>query len=346
MDEVILADVFMALETVVVERLDDGCFQIIGSTPDWFRLIFQEADSGEKKLTLNNNSHFLENFMVDAENFWLEKGAGQLRSGPWTESDPSGNNITLEAAAISAGKRNILLIEQGRYAQDEKRYLIQKGRELRLDHRRLEQVVAERTAKLLNTMKKHQKALDGIIQAVALTIESRDPYTAGHQKRVSKLVCGISEELSLSEREIEGFRLAAIIHDLGKISSPADLLSKPGKLTENEFNLIKDHPQVGYDILKDMEFPWPIAQLILQHHERLDGSGYPLGLSGQDILLGARIIAVADVVEAMSSQRPYRLPLGIKKALKEITDNREVLYDGEVVDACLKLFKEKGFEFE
>jgi len=243
------------------------------------------------------------------------------------------------------GKRKILLIELGRYSYAEKQVLIQKGRELHLDHRRLEQIVAERTARLQDTMKKLKKALDGIIQAVALTLETRDPYTAGHQRRVSKLACAVAKELRLPEEEIEGVRLAGIIHDLGKISAPAELLGKPCRLTVNEFNLIKDHPQVGYDILKDMEFPWPIAELVLQHHERMDGSGYPFGLSGQDILLGDRIIAVADVVEAMSSQRPYRLPLGIEKALKEISGNREALYDPEVVDACLKLFKEKGFEF-
>jgi len=340
-----LADIFSALDMAVVERLNGGSFQLIGAVPDWFPLLFAELASGGKKLRPDKDSQFLENFMIDAENFWLKKRAGRLKSGPWIETDPSGNDYPLEATAVSMGKRKILLIELGRYSYAEKQVLIQKGRELHLDHRRLEQIVAERTARLQDTMKKLKKALDGIIQAVALTLETRDPYTAGHQRRVSKLACAVAKELRLPEEEIEGVRLAGIIHDLGKISAPAELLGKPCRLTVNEFNLIKDHPQVGYDILKDMEFPWPIAELVLQHHERMDGSGYPFGLSGQDILLGARIIAVADVVEAMSSQRPYRLPLGIEKALKEISGNREALYDPEVVDACLKLFKEKGFEF-
>ena len=203
----------------------------------------------------------------------------------------------------------------------------------------LEQMVKERTVKL-------QGAFEGIIQAVVRMVESRDPYTAGHQQRVADLAVAIAREMNLPENQVEGIRMAGSIHDLGKISVPAEILSKPGQLTDIEFALIKTHPRVGYDIIADIEFSWPIAQIVLQHHERMDGSGYPQGLSGQDILIEARILCVADVVEAMASHRPYRSALGIDAALGEITDNVGKRYDPEAVDAVLRLFREKGFTFD
>ena len=199
---------------------------------------------------------------------------------------------------------------------------------------------------LKRTLERLRKTLEGIIQTISLTVELRDPYTAGHQQRVASLARAIAEEIGLSEEQTEGIYTAAIIHDLGKISIPSEILSKPGKITEIEFSLIKTHSRVGYDILKNIEFPWPIAQIVLQHHERVDGSGYPQGLSGDDILLEARIVGVADVVEAMASHRPYRPSLGIDKALEEITQNQGILYDTKAVEACLKVFTEKGFRFE
>jgi PAS domain S-box-containing protein len=191
-----------------------------------------------------------------------------------------------------------------------------------------------------------RRALEGVVQAMSVTVEMRDPYTAGHQRRVGRLSVAIAREMGLPEPRIEGIRMAGEIHDIGKIYVPAEILSKPGKLTEIEFTLIKAHPQVGYDILKNVEFPWPIADIVLQHHERLDGSGYPAGLKGDAILLEARIITVADVVEAMSSHRPYRPSHGIDKALEEISSHKGSLYDPAVVEACLRLFKEKGFSLE
>jgi PAS domain S-box-containing protein/putative nucleotidyltransferase with HDIG domain len=199
---------------------------------------------------------------------------------------------------------------------------------------------------LRQTLKRLQKTIEGTISAVVAIVEARDPYTAGHQQRVAKLACAIAQEIRLPKKRVEAIRMAALIHDVGKIHIPAEILSKPGRLTETEFSLVKAHPQVAYDILKTVEFPWPVCQDVLQHHERLDGSGYPQGLSGKDILLGARILAVADVVEAMSSHRPYRPSLGIDKALEEIAQNKDILYDSKVVDACLRLFHEKGFKFE
>jgi len=200
-------------------------------------------------------------------------------------------------------------------------------------------------AKLEQSLDKLQKAMEGTIQAMALTAETRDPYTAGHQWRVAKLARSIAEDMDLPEDQIEAVYMAAIVHDIGKIYVPAEILSKPGRITEIEFNMIKTHSQVGYDILKNIEFPWPLAKIVLQHHERLDGSGYPSGLTGENILLEAKIIAVADVIEAMASHRPYRPALGIDKALEEITQNRGIIYEASIVDACLRLFK-KGFSFE
>jgi PAS domain S-box-containing protein len=200
--------------------------------------------------------------------------------------------------------------------------------------------------KLEQSYRKLQETLEGIINTLALTVEIRDPYTAGHQLRVTQLANAIAMELDLSEEQIRGIHMASLIHDVGKINVPAEILSKPSKLTENEFNLLKSHSQTGYDILKNVDFPWPIAKIVLQHHERMDGSGYPQGLKGEEILLAARIIGVADVVEAMVSHRPYRPAMGIEEALKEISLNRGVLYDSQVVDTCLKLFTEKGFAFK
>ncbi len=199
--------------------------------------------------------------------------------------------------------------------------------------------------KLNHNLDKMKRNLEGTIKAFASTVEKKDPYTAGHQRKVAELSREIAKGLGLFSDEVEGIYFAGLVHDIGKIAVPSEILTKPGKLTEIEFELLKTHPQVGYDILKDIEFPWPIAEMVLQHHERLDGSGYPQGLKDGEIILGARIIGVADVVEAMSSHRPYRPALGIDKALSEIRSGRGRLYDSDVVDMCIKLFMECGFAF-
>lgn len=191
-----------------------------------------------------------------------------------------------------------------------------------------------------------RRALGATVQAMAATVEERDPYTAGHQRRVSDLARTIAQEMDLPPDEIDGLRMAAVIHDIGKISIPAEILSKPTKLKKAEFELIKEHPRAGYEILKDIDFPWPVARMVLEHHERMNGSGYPQGLSGEQILLGSRILAVADVVEAVASYRPYRPALGIDAALDEIEKNKGIYYDSGVVDACLKLFRENGYQIE
>jgi putative nucleotidyltransferase with HDIG domain len=199
---------------------------------------------------------------------------------------------------------------------------------------------------LKQTLEKLRKSLAGTVQAMSLTVEIRDPYTAGHQRKVSNLARTIAQEMGLSNDTIDTIRMAGIIHDIGKISVPAEILVKPGKISDIEMSLIKVHPQSGYDILKDVELPYPIAEIVLQHHERLDGSGYPQGLKYDHILLEARIISVADVVEAIASHRPYRPGFGIDVALEEIEKNKGILYDEKVVEVCLKLFREKQFKFE
>ncbi len=221
-------------------------------------------------------------------------------------------------------------------------------RKLEIENRRhrrnLEKLVLERTEKLKKTLNDLQKAMDGIIEAMGLTVEIRDPYTAGHQRRVAEIAHAIATEIGLSKHKTEGVRIAGLIHDIGKMAVPAEILSKPGKITEHEFGIIKSHSEVGYEILKKIDFPWPIAQIVYQHHERMDGSGYPQGLSGKDILFEARIMAVSDVVEAMASHRPYRPALGIDIALEEIEKNKDGIYDSEVVDACLRICKEEKFK--
>jgi PAS domain S-box-containing protein len=191
-----------------------------------------------------------------------------------------------------------------------------------------------------------RKALGATVQAIAVTVETRDPYTAGHQRRLAHLARAIATEMNLPIDMIDGIHMAAAIHDIGKISVPAELLSKPTKLTAIEFSLIKIHAQTGYNILKEIDFPWPIARMVLEHHERMNGSGYPNGLTGDNLLLESRILSVADVVESMASHRPYRPTLGINAALEEIEKNRGTLYDTGTVDACLRVFREKGFQFD
>lgn len=193
---------------------------------------------------------------------------------------------------------------------------------------------------------KLEQTLLQIIEAIAATVEARDPYTAGHQRRVARLASAIAREMGLADDKIRGLYLAATIHDLGKIRIPAEILSKPGALNPVEFELVKTHPQTGYDIIKDVQFPWPIAQMVLQHHERLDGGGYPQRLGGEQMLLEAKILAVADVVEAMSSHRPYRAGLGLDAALDEITRQRGIRYAPDVVDSCIALFREKKFAMD
>ena len=191
-----------------------------------------------------------------------------------------------------------------------------------------------------------RRNMGAIIQAMSTTIEKRDPYTAGHQRRVTKLCRAIATRLNFSWERIQGLRMAAAIHDLGKINIPSAILNKPGPISEHELAIIQMHPRTAYEILKDIQFPWPIAETIYQHHERLDGSGYPRHLKGDQILLEARILAVADVVESIASFRPYRPQLGLEAALAEIQTRKGMLYDASVVEVCTALISQQGFDFE
>ena len=199
--------------------------------------------------------------------------------------------------------------------------------------------------KLRQNAKRVQRTLEDTVKVLASAVEERDSYTTGHQRRVSKLAYSIAKEMSLPKDRIEGIRMAGVIHDIGKIYVPPEILGKRSWLTEIEFNIVKTHTQVGYDIIKPVKFPWPIAETVLQHHERMNGSGYPSGLLEGEILIEARILSVADVVEAMFSHRSHRPACGINSALEEVSRNKGILYDPEVVDACLKLFNKKNFKF-
>jgi putative nucleotidyltransferase with HDIG domain len=200
-------------------------------------------------------------------------------------------------------------------------------------------------AAVRNSAQKLIQALEDTMQAMAMIVEMRDPYTAGHQRRVTQLACAIALKMGFSTDQITGLRLAGLIHDIGKVRVPAEILTNPNLLTEAEMTIIKMHPSLGYDLLKTLDLPWPVADIINQHHERLNGSGYPSGLVGNSIIPEAKILAVADVVEAIASHRPYRPALGIDKALEEISTRKNILYDAEVVDSCLKIFRE-GFKFK
>jgi PAS domain S-box-containing protein/putative nucleotidyltransferase with HDIG domain len=218
-----------------------------------------------------------------------------------------------------------------------------------LGYRGVDRDITERKQvgrQLQQSLRRLERTMEAIIQAISATIETRDPYTAGHQRRVTQLAGVIARDMNLPSAQIAGIRVAGLLHDIGKICVPTEILNKPGQLSEVEMSLIKAHPKVAYGILKGIEFEGPVADIVVQHHERLDGSGYPSGIKGDEILLEARILAVADVVEAMSSHRPYRPAVGMEKALAEITRGKGRLYDPVVVQVCLDIFTKKGFQFE
>ncbi len=328
-------------------------------------VYFTENDPG-KRLTPQGWSGIEESDYADIHLSWDDNAFGQLplskavRDGetqicmdirsnlafaPWKETVIARNYVANIALPLADGGKvfgalSIYSSEKDAFDQEEVKLLKEMANDLSYGIVTLRaRIKHEQQAVLL------RQSLEQSIQTIASTVEARDPYTAGHQRRVAELATAIAREMGLDEECIEGIHLAATIHDLGKIHIPAEILAKPGKLTDLEYKLIQTHPQDGYDILKDVAFPWPIAEIILQHHEKMDGSGYPNGLRGEQIRLEARIIMVADVVEAMSSHRPYRPSLGMEPALKEIQRGRGSAYDPDVVDACQKLFVEKRFAF-
>lgn len=273
-------------------------------------------------------------------------GRATSRGGEWIHF---GNLVLSPGGHAPVMVKSLLILECAEDEEKTKDQLMNELAQLRQRIAELEALETERKQveeELQHTLESLRKTMGATIQAMALMVETRDLYTAGHQRRVANLARAIATEMDFSEKRVDLTRIAGAVHDLGKISISAEILNKPSRLTENEFGIIKTHPEVGYAILKMIGCPWPVARIVLQHHERMDGSGYPAGLSGEEILWEARVLAVADVVEAMSSHRPYRSALGVDRALEEISQNREVLYDPSVVDACRNVFTEKGFRFE
>jgi len=313
----------------------------------WLSTILRRIDDGIVVINAEGRISFI-NQAAQNMTGWAEKEAlGQAFPDVFNLKDSETESRTLEPGGI----KEATLISRA-------------GQEIPIEHSvaKLPEELGQKSGKVIvfrnisgrkkaeqelrESWERVRRTLAGTIQAISTTIEMRDPYTGGHQRRVALLAEAIAREMKLPEAQIEGIKFAAEIHDIGKIYVPAEILSKPTKLTNLEYTIIKTHPQAGYDILKNIEFPWPIAQIVLQHHERINGSGYPNALKNGEILLEAKILAVADVVEAMSSHRPYRPSFGLDKALEEIQLNRGRLYEPEVVDSCLKLFKEKRFSLD
>lgn len=264
-----------------------------------------------------------------------ETAAQAIRDGAFDYLFKPVTKIAVLRAVASAAKIKALDDERERLDAANREY--QNG---------LERQVDARTDELRGANAALRRTVEGTIQAAARIVESRDPYAGGHQQRVARLTRAAAERLGWPADRATGLYLAGLIHDVGKIGVPPEILSKPGRLSRDEINFIRTHAAVGYDILRPIAFPWPIAEIVRQHHERLDGSGYPSGLKAPDILFEARILAVADTVEAMSGDRPYRPALGVEKALEEIRRGRDTLFDPETVDACVALFEEGAFQFE
>jgi PAS domain S-box-containing protein/putative nucleotidyltransferase with HDIG domain len=305
---------------------------------------------------------------------WADKRTGRnpfgiaIRTGKYyvcrdIEKDP--NCAAHRAAAIKAGCKSLIALpivsrddafgvlnihatESNAFDEREIALLQELAEDLSYGIQALRAHIARQAARdeLEQSYVKLRTTLEETVNALASATEKRDPYTAGHQRRVTQLACAIAKEMKMSEELIEGIRIAGLLHDIGKISVPAEILSKPGRLSESEFSIIKLHSEIGYDILKTINFPWPVAQITLQHHERINGSGYPRGLSGDEILIEAKILAVADVVEAMSSHRPYRPARTMKETIDEISRNRDGLYDSQVAEVCLSLFTKRRFKFK
>jgi len=238
------------------------------------------------------------------------------------------------------------LIEKNRDLDETNKELIKSRDEMKVMNFELEETVQLRTMQFQEKSELSRRLFLQTVNSLMYALEMRDPYTAGHQQRVSKLACAIARKAGLADSAVEGIMVAAKLHDIGKIYVPSEFLTKPGKLPEEALMVIKTHPRIGFEILKDIEFPWPIASIVLQHHERNDGGGYPYGLEKDEIMLEAKILSVADVVEAMITNRPYRISPGVEKALEEITKFKGIKYESCVVDACLNLFQEDGFDWD
>lgn len=315
----------------------------------------------EKTLILDSLSELVFYYDSELKTLWVNKAAGE------TAGEPPSNLIGVSWEDIwkklKVSKENHPVSEFIKTGEFQKKEVVSEDKkfwlvriypiknienqtvgivEIALDITQRKNAEGQRKISLART----RRILEETVEALAATSERRDPYTAGHQRRVAQLACAIAREMGLAYEQVEGIRMAANIHDVGKVYVPAEILSKPTTLSGLEFSIIQTHPQIGYDILKEIEFPWPIASIVLQHHEKLDGSGYPNGLKGKDILIEAKILTVSDIVEAMASHRPYRAALGIEAALEEIKEEKKGIYDREIVSVCLNLFSVKRFRFK
>ncbi|MDY6969465.1 MAG: HD domain-containing protein, partial [Spirochaetota bacterium] len=270
----------------------------------------------------------------------LDNAIDALNIGAWDIVLKPIENLT------HLGHSIIKTIERSRLYQENVKYRnhLEKEIEKRTEELKIELDARKKAEKMLmRSLDKINKVTDGMIKTISYIGTIKDPYTGGHQKRVAHLARSIAEELDIDDEKIKGIYVAGMLHDIGKISIPTEILSKPGKISDVEFLLIKTHPTVSYEILKEIEFPWPVATATFQHHEKLDGSGYPKGISNNDILLESRIITVADIVESVTSHRPYRASLGIDKALDIIESEKGICLDTNVVNVCAKLFRDKGY---
>lgn len=312
-------------------------------------LILESAGEGIFGLDLDGNHTFVNPAAVEMLGWSREELLGKNSHTTWHHTRPDGRHYPAEECPIQA------VLKTGTTQKGEETFIRKDGSFFPVDFTSTpiikgEEIVGTVVSFLdISERKTHEqqlrRSLEQTVQAVAFAMEQRDPYTAGHQREVAKLAKAIAQSMALPEEEIEGLHVSGIIHDIGKIAIPADLLNKPGRLTKTEFKLIQTHVNNGVDIIDHIDFPWPVKDIVEQHHERLDGSGYPQGLKGDQIIKGARILAVADVVEAMSSHRPYRASLGIDAALDEIKKGRGTLYDADTVDHCVRLFEEQGYTF-
>lgn len=304
-----------------------------GFTDDLLNSLLKEINSKDKTSLL---SAITEKYEVKRYNISESPEAGTREDLILKNNFSSSILIPLKHNGKILGLINIFSDHRNSFKEQENRILLKIANNLSNDIRGLKLEI-----ELKDTMKQLQRALYETIDAITLMSEIKDPYTSGHQKRVAIISSAIATELGLSKDTIDGIYVAGLLHDVGKISVPNDILSKPGKLNEGEFIIIKNHPIVSYNILEHIEFPWPIAIIVNQHHERIDGSGYPYGIQGEEMSIGSKILSVADVVEAMTAHRPYRPALGLKKALSEIENNKGILYDREITEVCVKVFKEK-----
>ena len=335
--------------TVANGMQSQGVYLLLPSSTGKFTTYMYSGQKSEGRMSFSANSPLIatlkqQNHILDYTDLEIIPSLNSLTANDRQTLEK--NNIELLVPLKADGHLAGMLLLSGRssnepYSKEERRLLekVSPDVAINIDNANLYENMKQKHSEL-------QKAMDGVIHAVSLVVETRDPYTAGHQRRVAELARAIAQEMGLSEWQVMGIHVAGLLHDVGKVAVPSEILSKPGKITETEFNIIKNHCQVGYDILKRIDFPWPVTKAVLQHHERLDGSGYPEGLTGEDIVLEARILGVADVVEAMSSHRPYRPAIGLENALEEISRASGILYDTEVVDACLSLLKKNQPEFE